>query len=351
MEKSTVQIKQMAQQLGVSPSTVSIVLNGRGDKLRIAKATQKKVWDAAKEMNYQPNIYARRLRGAGERDAGRIVAIFWNSRFTDDLGKFFKGASATIAKNNYSIEFMLQLFDEDRLCDLRDLMSSQKYNGIIVCAPGDGDLDFLSGAEFDVPLVLSNKSNPKYSGIYTDNFETGRNCAKLFAAKGHAKVGIIGVSGKSGGATVRRFGFMSECERLGVEIRSEWIAESPDYDISGGYQCALRIVDCGSMPTGLFILTDAQALGAIIALKDRGITVPGGMEILAYGNSELFDMMSPKISSVAVSRELMAENAVNLLMTKIENNISDPISKVLMPEYRFRDSFSLSDEKLKSIFA
>lgn len=345
MEKSTVQIKQIAQQLGVSPSTVSIVLNGRGDKLRISRATQKRVLDAARDMNYQPNIYARRLRSAGDRDAGRIVAIFWNSRFADDLGKFFKGASATIAKNDYSIEFMLQLFDEDRLSELRDLMTSQKFNGIIVCAPGDGDIDFLCDTTFDVPLVLSNKSNSRYSGIYTDNFETGRNCAKLFAENGHTKVGLIGVSGKGSGTTVRRFGFMNECERLGIEVRPEWIEESPDYDMTGGYQCARRILECERTPTGLFILTDTQALGAVIALKEKGIRVPEDMELLAYGNSEMFDIMSPKISSVSVSREYMAENAVNLLMTKIENNISEPISKVLVPVYRFRDSFRVSEQK------
>jgi LacI family transcriptional regulator len=344
MEKSTVLIKQIAQLLQLSPSTVSIVLNGRGDKLRISRKTQKLVLGAAKDLNYQPNIYARRLRRAGERDAGRIVAIFWNSRFTDDLGKFFKGASATIAKNSYSIEFMLHLFDEDRLGDLRDSMTSQKYNGIIVCAPSDSDLDFLCGTTLDVPLVLSNRSNSKYSGIYTDNFVTGGNCARLFAANGHKKVGIIGVSGKSSGSTIRRFGFMNECERLGIEVRDEWIAESPDYDITGGYQCAMRILGCAQAPTGLFILTDTQALGAAIALKERKVRVPEDMEILAYGNSDMFDIMSPKISSVAVSRELMAESAVNLLMTKIENNITEPISKILVPEYRFRDSFRVSEE-------
>lgn len=342
MEKSTVLLKNIAEQLGVSQSTVSIVLNGRGDKMRISKATQKKVLEAAKDMNYQPNIYARRLRGAGEKQAGRIIAIFWNLKYLDDLGKFFRGASDAIEKNGYNIEFMVQLFEEDNLYSLENLITSQKYNGIILCAPSDKDLEFLNSETFDVPIVLSNKSSNKYSGIYTDNFETGRNCAKLFAEKGHKKVGLIGVSRKGSGSTVRRFGFTSECERLGIEIRSEWITESPDYDITRGYQCAKKIIECRDWPTGIFILTDTQAIGAMIALKDHNIRVPEDMEILAYGNSELFEMMSPKISSVVVLREVMAENAVNLLMTKIENNITDPISKVLVPEYRFRESFSVN---------
>lgn len=346
MENSTVKIKHIAEKLGLSQSTVSVVLNGRGDKLRISKATQKKIWEAAKELNYQPNIYARRLRGAGVKQAGQIISIFWNTKYNDDFGKFFKGASVAIEKNGYNIEFMVQLFEDDHLEKLRDLMTSQKYNGIIICAPSDKDIEFLNSTDFDIPIVLCNRSSSRYSSIYIDNFEIGRTCAKLFADKGHKKVGLIGVSRKSSGSAIRRFGFMSECERLGIEINDEWIAESIDYDITGGYQCAMKIIKSKELPiglpTGIFILSDIQTIGAMIAFKDYGIKIPQDMEILAYGNNEVFEMMSPKISSVSVLRENIAENTVNLLMTKIQNNIAEPISKIIVPEYIFRESFIVS---------
>jgi DNA-binding LacI/PurR family transcriptional regulator len=349
MEKSTasVQIKQIAERLGLSQSTVSIVLNGRGDQMRISKATQEKVLEAAKDMNYQPNIYARRLRRAGDKQSGQIIVIFWNSKYTDDsMGKFFIGASATIKKNSYNIEFSIQLFDEDCLDSYRHLMTSQKYNGMIVCGPSDKDLEFLANETFDVPIVLSNRSSIRYSGIYTDNFETGRHCARLFAEKGHKKVGIIGVSQRSGGAPVRSFGFISECEQLGIEIRSEWNTRSENYDITGGYKCAQKIIECRKWPTGIFIMSDSQAIGAMIAFKEHNVRVPEDMEILAYGDNEMFDMMSPSVSSVVISRERMAESAVNLLMTKIENNITDPISRMIVPEYKFRESFKVRSDSI-----
>ena len=73
--QGSVQIRQIAEALGVSVGTVSIVLNGRGDVMRISKETQKRVRDMAKEMNYQPNIYARRLRSAAHEKAGRVIAV------------------------------------------------------------------------------------------------------------------------------------------------------------------------------------------------------------------------------------------------------------------------------------
>ena len=76
-QASKMQIKNIADKLGLSVSTVSVVLNGRGDQVRISKETQKKVLNAAKEINYQPNIYARRLRQAANEEAPYVLALFW----------------------------------------------------------------------------------------------------------------------------------------------------------------------------------------------------------------------------------------------------------------------------------
>ena len=72
-QASKMQIKNIADKLGLSVSTVSVVLNGRGDQVRISKETQKKVLNAAKEINYQPNIYARRLRQAANEEAPYVL--------------------------------------------------------------------------------------------------------------------------------------------------------------------------------------------------------------------------------------------------------------------------------------
>ena len=80
------QIKEIAEKVGVSQSTVSVVLGGRGDRIRISKETQKKVWDAARELNYRPNIYARRLRQA-EEEVPYVLAIFWIRLPTSLVGR------------------------------------------------------------------------------------------------------------------------------------------------------------------------------------------------------------------------------------------------------------------------
>lgn len=83
-KNETVQIKQIAERLNISPSTVSVVLSGKGDEMRISKATQEIVQKMAQEMNYHPNVYARRLRNADTQKSHFVIAIFMNIRTTGE---------------------------------------------------------------------------------------------------------------------------------------------------------------------------------------------------------------------------------------------------------------------------
>ncbi len=140
---ATVQIKKIAEQVGMSQSTVSIVLNGRGDEMRISKDTQKRIQEVAKSLNYRPNIYARRLRNAAEKQPNQIIAVFWNDTYMGDtMSRFFLGAANAIEKNGYGVEFMIQLFTGGKLEKYKDMMSVQKYNGIIIAGASTEHKDF-----------------------------------------------------------------------------------------------------------------------------------------------------------------------------------------------------------------
>ena len=82
---NNVKIKEIAEKLSLSVGTVSIVLNGRGDAMRISKETQERVRTVAQEMNYQPNIFARRLRNAGNGMPERVVGVFCNYLYADEI--------------------------------------------------------------------------------------------------------------------------------------------------------------------------------------------------------------------------------------------------------------------------
>ena len=144
-KKGPTLIKEIAAKLGLSPGTVSVVLNGRGDAMRISKKTQQRVREAAKEMNYQPNIYARRLRNSGNEQASKVIAIFWAKEFADDImGRFFGGLQRAVKDKDYKVEFIIRLYENDLLSDSKDVMTSLRFSGIIVCGASDKDAEFLN---------------------------------------------------------------------------------------------------------------------------------------------------------------------------------------------------------------
>lgn len=340
MNKSgTAQIKDIAKMLELSPGTISIVLNGRGDDMRISKATQKRVKEAAKEMNYQPNIYARRLRNSGTEQACKLIAIFWSTEFSDDtMGRFFRGMQNAVKENNYKVEFFIQLFDFGHLSECKDIMTSARFSGIILSGVSDLDAEFLTANTFDLPIVIMNRNEQQYHCVYVNDYEIGKSSGKLFSDRNHKYAGLISIQRKGHGALLRQLGFLEACNKHQIEIKPEWIQEAKGRDFIAGYGATQKLLQYKKRPTAIFVMSSGQALGTIQALKDANLSVPEDVEVLTYGDNEMFEYFSPSISSVHIPIESLAENTLNLLILIIKNEIEMPMSRMLLAEYAFRDS-------------
>lgn len=337
--KGSTQIKEIAERLDLSPGTVSIVLNGKGDAMRISKATQQRVKEAAKEMNYQPNIYARRLRYSREEDTTKVIAVFWSIDFADDtMGLFFKGLHRTVNENNYKVDFFVQLFDYDSLSKCKDLMSSNRFSGIIVSGASDSDINFLNDNSFDLPIILMNRNEQGYHCVYVNDYEVGFSSGRLFHTRNHKEVGLITMKRKGRSSSLRQLGFMEACNKYELDIRQEWIREANGRDFVAGYEATKKLLECKEKPTALFVMSPGQVLGTVQACKDTGFSIPKDIEILTYGHGDAFPYFDPTISSVHIPIETTAENALNLLILVIDNDIKMPMSRMLLASYTFRES-------------
>ena len=139
---ATVQIKQIAERVGLSPSTVSIVLNGRGDEMRISKESQRRVLEAAKEMSYRPAGNARHPRTIAGDQAEKTVGVFWNENFGEDtMSRYFSGLFNASEENHYDVEFVVKMFRNGELSALRDHMNQKRYSGILICGVSSADME------------------------------------------------------------------------------------------------------------------------------------------------------------------------------------------------------------------
>lgn len=340
---STVQIKQIAELVGMSPSTVSIVLNGRGNEMRIAKETQQRIQEAAKTLHYQP-ASSGGAKGALNRRTNQIIAVFWNDTFMESsMGKFFKGMSLAEEKNGYRAEYVVRLFQSGRLSEYREIMNLQRYDGIIIAGPADEDVRFINKEQFDVPLVLSGRFGERSSSVYTDGYMIGEECARMFYKKGIRKAGFIGSCQETRNSGLREFGFLSTCEKLGIMVLPKWINKDETRDMEGGYLSARRLMDLENRPQAVFVTHDTMMLGILFAFMEAGVHIPDEMSIVAYGFNKMLQRTSPSITMIGNPMEVVGESSMELLMTIIDHHITMPVNRMIPPLYISGDSFPLEE--------
>ena len=127
------QIKEIAERLQLSTSTVSAVLGGRAAQVRISKETQRRVKEIAREMNYQPNIYARRLRQAASEETPYVIVIFWRQdNLNSRIGRFISGLKNAIDKKGCKVELMVQPYKPGEIMNHVEMLSSNRVSGAII---------------------------------------------------------------------------------------------------------------------------------------------------------------------------------------------------------------------------
>lgn len=332
-------ITEIAERLGLSPGTISIVLNGRGDQMRISKKTQKRVKDLAKEMGYQPNIYARRLRNAGREGVSQVIAVFWNSGYADEImGSFFRRLTQVSIEKEYHAEFYVHMFEYGQLGECEQIMNSSRFSGAIICGISDADADFLNSREFDIPIVCAFRQEKRFHSVYVNDYDIGADVVQLFFSRGHQNIGFIGSNISGPNSVHRQRGFCDKCQELGIKIPVGWLQEENSRDFASGYTAMKKILMNTERPTAVFINAPQLALGAVAACQDRGIIFQKELELLSVGSSKDFEYFQPSVSTVCTPTDKIAEDSLGLLMVAIRNEINMPVSRIVEAKYIFGDT-------------
>lgn len=336
---ATVQIKQIAEQLGVSSGTVSIVLNGRGDQMRISKTTQQRIQDMAKEMNYQPNIYARRLRKSAEGETPYIIALFWREEYLDDLlGQFLQGLYQMIKQNDLNIELVLQLYNFGNLEKYKSFFNSNHFNGAIIGGISNEDQQFLEQSDFEIPIVLIGRSTKNYNSVLIDDYEAGESCANLFFVRNHKTVGLIGLSTKGKSVQLIELAFKETCKEKNIHIDTNYISYCAQRDYVSGYESAMEILSNEIKPTAIFVMDGRNAGGVLKACKTVGLNVPKDIELLVFGYNEYFSYSDPTITTIQQPMVQFAESSLNMILVSLKNKMDIPMIQEFTPIFTFRES-------------
>lgn len=342
-KNQVIQIREIAKAAGVSNSTVSIVLNGRGDQLRISKTTQQRVRDIAEQLNYMPNISARRLRSGVSEEAGYVIALFANL----EVLQMNTGAALTsrmIARfvlasreRNINAEFVLQPYYPGELCKLQTKLNGNMYSGAIITSASDDDMTFLMDNSFTMPIIVMNRNtNGKYMTVQINDYEAGMKCAEIFHQNGHRRAAVIGGRESSLATRLRTLGFLDGCRKYGMETRPEWVLERSLCDDPES-RAIERILTAKDGPTAVVVMNDRALMNLLDTCHRKGLSAPADLEYIAYGTNDMYKYYTPSVSSFAALPEDLANGSLELMLLALKNQTL-VVNKPVRVRFEYRDS-------------
>ncbi len=305
-------LKDVAQLAGTSVATASRVLAGAG---LAADETRQRIEDAAQTLNYQPNLQARALRQQASRAIGLVMPNLLNAGYT----ALADAASRLLAQRGYHL--LLSPTGDDLRTEaetLRDMVGQNVDGLILVPSAVDRALvDYL--IEHDVPAVAAIRRVPG-DGLDTVTFEDYAGAAAAtqhLLSLGHRRIGYIGGDVHHSSNQARWQGHQAALREHNLPVAEELVRLGVLRNTWGSVATAnlLRLAD---PPTAVFVASIALIPGVLATLQSYNIVVPDDVSLICFDDVEWFEFTVPKITAVSSSQSRLAEAAVTLLLTRIE---------------------------------
>jgi myo-inositol 2-dehydrogenase/D-chiro-inositol 1-dehydrogenase len=301
-------IYDVAEMAGVSPSTVSHVLNGTR---KVSDSARRRVERAVKKLGYRPNDAARMLRDGRAKMIGLVLPDISNS--------FFAGLAHSLEMLAYDRDARLVTcnsdYDRGRERAYIDDLVRRRVDGIIVApAVPDAAFEAAVGAT-GLPVVVIDRVSDggRLPSVAVDNAAGGALAAEHLYRLGHRRIGCIAHHpGLAESADRRLRGFVEALARRGAAPPADAIAYA-DFKVAGGAEAASRLLAEKPELTALFCANDPMAAGAIKAAAALGRAVPGDLSIVGFDDSLEAQVTQPPLTTVAQPIEAMAARAMELL--------------------------------------
>lgn len=306
-------MKDVAQLAGVSRTTVSLVLNGRG--ARIAEATRRRVEEAARELNFRPSVAAQQLRTSRSRMIGLIGDEIASGPFA---GGLIAGAQASARERDHALVVMNTGREGDLSVDLETL--EDRHADALIFATVMTRPVQLSGrlaerlARPGVILLNCFDEQHDLPAVLPDDRAGGAAAAELAAAAGHRRIALIGGERGTWPAAERLAGYRDALARRGISFDPELVRHG-NWHADSGYEQSRAVLGLDRPPTALLCGNDRMALGAYDAIKELGLQVPGDVSVIGYDDQqEIVAYMRPPLTTMRLPYYEMGASAVAAIL-------------------------------------
>ena len=308
-------IKDIARESGYAVGTVSRVLNNHPDVSDKARA---KIMEVVEKHHFKLNSNAKHLKQQASNGIAIIVKGNQNMLFASILEQM----QGMIRERGYACLMYYIGEMENELEQALQVIVERRPMGILFLGSNLGYFKERF-AEVQIPCVLVTNSGESLgfdnlSSVSTDDSEAAYAAIRHLIGLGHQKIGILGgVLEKSRAAITRYIGCQKAFEDLGISFDPTCQYVPALFSISQGYEAMEHLMDQMPELTAVFAMSDTMALGAIRAIRDRGLRVPEDISVVGFDGIELGNYVSPKLTTIRQDREVIAKRSVEILLGNI----------------------------------
>jgi DNA-binding LacI/PurR family transcriptional regulator len=339
-----VTIKHVAKLAKVHPSTVSRVFSGN---VKISESTRKRVMDAASQLNFHPNAIARSLTTRRVHTLGMVIPYTQEEFFLDS---FFPQVMRGLADVAYRHGFRLMLAGAD---DPKhepkvalQLIRSHQVDGMIVQASRVGvDTTDVLLAEH-LPFVLLGRpveDAPEISWIEVDARQATCEAVQHLATFGHRRIAFIGGRPNMVITLDRLQGYRHALNEAGLPYDEHLIGYGEFSQAGGAIAMRQFLALDKDRPTAVFAANDLMAIGAIQALEEVGLSVPGDCSVVGSNDSPIASLTSPRLTSSRAPYFELAHEAALALIAQLGDQPAAPVKKLIPCQLIVRDSTAAYD--------
>lgn len=309
-------IKDIARESGYSVSTVSRVLNNRRD---VSPEAKKRISEIVAAHHFVPNSNAKQLK----QNTSKNIAVLVKGTSNMLFASIVEEVQRMLEQTKYSAQVCYIDEEQDEVEQALILCRESKPLGILFL--GGNPPSFQEKFEqVEVPGVLvTNQGNmltfDNLSSVAVDDVAASKCAVDYLFKKGHQKIGVLGGNTDLSHTSHQRYlGCVESFHEQGLEFDKETYYENSRFSFDSAYRGMVRLLKKAPDITAVFAMSDVTAVGAIRALKDKGLDVPKDISVIGFDGIELGEYYNPKLTTIRQPAKELAMKSVEILFNFLD---------------------------------
>ena len=331
-------LKQLAEHLGLSQATVSRALNGYPE---IREATRNKVLAAAAEFGYRANSIARSLATGRSGNIGIVFPDAFGMLFDPHFLEFLAGATESLSTRDMSINLSMPDRSHES-SKYADIIRSQLADGFVVNGPTRHDPRVSLLQSLKIPFLVHGRTEAEkpYPWVDIDNVLAFQRAAHLLTGFGHKRIVLLNAPKHFNFAAHREIGYRQALIQAGL-VPDDSLIFNELMTEEAGYRLTLQSLARTPRPTAILCSSMLQALGAFRALRDSDLSVPGDISIIAHDDVFPYitaEAMRPALTTTRSPLRQHGRRIAEVLNDIIDGKLPNTYTEIIPVELVLRDS-------------